>query len=250
MEIDYIDDGIASLRWASDEDPYITAEYVPPLRQAVERLAADESVRAVVVEGGARHFNAGASSGALLTVQADGTVDNFAPDLPRIVLSLPVPTVAAMAGHATGAGFILGLWCDIVVLAEESLYGANFMALGFTPGVGATTVLEEIVGGPLARELLFTGRLVKGREFKTTGGALAHAVVPRAEVRDRAIAIAREVADVPREALVLLKKTLAQRRREKLESALKEEHRMHTVIFSEGETRVQIAQRYPTTITL
>jgi polyketide biosynthesis enoyl-CoA hydratase PksI len=157
-----------------------------------------------------------------------------------------VPTVAAMAGHAIGGGFMLGLWCESAVLAEESLYGVNFMALGFTPGMGATSLLEEAVGAPLARELLFTGRIIKGRELKAAGGPLAYAVVPRAEVRARALSIAREMAAVPRGALLLLKLRLAARRSVLLEAATKEEHMLQEVLFAREETRLQIAERYGT----
>ena len=118
------------------------------------------------------------------------------------------------------------------------------MALGFTPGMGATAVLEEAVGAPLARELLYTGRLVKGRELKASGGPLAYAVVPRAEVRERAIATAREIAGIPREALVLLKQTLSARRRATLERAVDGEQSMHADIFAREATRLRIAERY------
>src|SRR5262249_32901695 len=141
-----------------------------------------------------------------------------------------------------GGGFVLGLWCDVAVLAEESLYGANFMSLGFTPGMGATVVLEEALGAPLARELMFSGRMIKGRGL--LGSTLGHAVVPRAFVRDRALAIAREIAEVPRGASELLKATLARRRRERLERAVAEERVMHEVLFSRAETRALIAERH------
>jgi enoyl-CoA hydratase/carnithine racemase len=155
-----------------------------------------------------------------------------------------------MAGHAIGGGLVLGLWCDVAVLAEESLYGANFMALGFTPGMGATAVMEEALGAPLSRELLLTGRLMKGREIRAAGAPVASHVVPRDAVLDRARSLARELADVPRAALVLLKQSLATQRRERLERALREEHGNHMQLFTREETRGEIAQRYPSTGTL
>jgi enoyl-CoA hydratase/carnithine racemase len=244
VEVKHITDNVASLRVATDESPYLGGWFVPGLRDAVGRLQADETIRAVVVEGGEHYFSAGASRTALLTTEPKDTFPTYVAELPRLLLSLPTPTVAAMAGHAIGGGLVLGLWCDVAVLAEESMYGANFMALGFTPGMGSTAILAEALGELLARELLFTGRLMTGRELKMAGSPLAHAIVPRTEVRRRAIAIAQEMAEVPREALTLLKQALAARRRAVLEQALKEEQAMHAVLFAREETRQQIAARY------
>lgn len=251
LALDRIEDGIASLRISTDENPYVETWFVSSLAAAIESLRADETVQAVIVEGGSSYFSAGASRAVLVTPERHSldpqpTVPcEYFEEITRILLSLPMPTVAAMAGHAIGGGFLLGLWCDMVVLAEESMYGANFMALGFTPGMGATAVLEEAIGAPLARELLFTGRLMKGRELKAIGGPLAYAVVPRAEVRSHAISIAREAAKVPREALVLLKQTLVARRREGLERALNDEAKMQRELFSCEETRLRIKRLYP-----
>ena len=251
--IETISDGIASIQITTDDNPYEDVGFISALNNAVETLKADQTIRSVVVEGDRRYFSAGGSRAVLVgkstkPSQPQTTIDNpteYFSEIPRILLSIPVPTIAAMAGHAIGGGLATGLWCDLVVLAEESLYGANFMALGFTPGMGTTTVLEEALGGSLARELLFTGRLLKGREIKASGGTLAHAVVPYREVRQRAIMIASEIAEVPREALVLLKETLSAKRRMLLESAIKAEVDMQNDLFSRSETRLRIAQRYP-----
>ena len=242
--VETISDGVASIRIATDDDPYQSTWFVPALNNAVEIVKADQSIRCVILEGGRRYFCAGASRATLMQDDLANPCEYFSQAL-ETLLSIPVPTIAAMAGHALGGGFATGLWCDVVILAEESLYGVNFMALGFTPGMGATTILEETLGGPLAHELLFTGRLLKGREIKQSGGGLAHAVVPYEEVRQRTIAIASEIADIPREALVLLKETLAAKRRTLLEPAVKAEVAMQNKLFSHGETRLQIAQRYP-----
>ncbi|MEM9483493.1 MAG: polyketide synthase [Cyanobacteria bacterium P01_F01_bin.116] len=253
LVIKTVGDGIASIQIATDDNPHEDVWFVSALNNAVEILKADQTVRCVIFEGDSRYFSAGGSRSALVgasseSSQSETALSNpteFFSEVPRLLLSIPVPTVASMAGHAIGGGLATGLWCDLVVLAEESLYGANFMALGFTPGMGTTTVLEDALGGPLARELLFTGRLLKGREIKASGGPLAHAVVPYKEVRHRVMEIASEIAEVPREALVLLKETLSAKRRMLLESAIKVEVAMQNDLFSRSETRLRIAQRYP-----
>lgn len=242
--LESIGPGIVSLQVATDEDPYLGAWLVPVLTNAVEEIKADQAIHAVVLVGGTRYFSAGASRNALLEDGTQTTVPSYTTALPLILLSIPVPTIAAMSGHAVGGGLALGLWCDMVVLAEESLYGLNFMALGFTPGMGSTTLVEETIGGPLAREMLFSGRLMKGRELKAIGGSIAHAVLPRAQVYSHAVAIAEELVQVPRQALALLKGTLSAKRSAMLERAIKVEQAMHAILFADEETRLRIAESY------
>lgn len=226
--------------------------FVPQLADWVETIKRDATLHVVVVEGGSRYFSAGASRGYLIQTQEDtGHPGKSFPaehilELPPLLLSIPVPTVAAMAGHGIGGGFILGLWCDIPVLAEQSLYGMNFMALGFTPGPGAIVALEETVGVPLARELILTGRLVKGHELKANGGPLAHAIVPKDQVRTRALEIATDLESVPRASLLLLKGVLSTRRREDFQQVLPHEIAMQRTLFSSTEIRRVIAERYVT----
>ena len=233
--------GLVSLRVATDEGPYIEAGFRDGLAAAVASLKDDAEARVVLLEGGDRYFCAGASRESLLRPDAGREVPRYAADLPRIVLDIPVPTIAVMSGHAIGGGLALGLLSDLPLLAEESLYGMNFMALGFTPGMGSTVLLEDAVGPRMARELLFTGRLVKGRELKAAG---LTAVGAKADLRRRALDLAHEVADAPREALVELKSMLAGRRRERIERAVEEERRSHEALFARGDTARFIAERY------
>jgi enoyl-CoA hydratase/carnithine racemase len=236
-------DGILSLRVASDAAPYIEADFRDGFAAAVAALKQDKTARVVLLEGGERYFCAGASRDSLLRKDAAVEVPRYAAELPLLVLDVPVPTIAVMAGHAIGGGFALGLLCDLPLLAAESLYGMNFMALGFTPGMGSTLLLEEAFGARLARELLFTGRLMKGREISEATGFPA--VAPRADLRRRALDLAAEVAGAPREALVELKTMLAERRRAPLQRALESERRSHETIFARGDTARRIAERYP-----
>jgi len=236
-----VEQSVARLQIASDDHPYLAAGSRSTFGEAVERLRSDPTVRVVLLVGGERCFCAGASRQSLLRPSAAADVPEYVAALPRLLLSIPVPTVAAMAGHAVGGGLLLGLWCDVAVLAEESLYGANFVALGFTPGMGATAALAEWVGAPLARELLYTGRLMKGRALKPV---LPHAVVPREQVIPRALDLAHEMADAPRETLVALKEMLTAVRRDALERALASEGPAQAALLGQEETRRRVGERY------
>jgi enoyl-CoA hydratase/carnithine racemase len=224
-----VDDGVVSLRVATDDEYHMDPLWSQRLVGSLEGIARESSVRVVVLEGGSHVFCAGASRAALLTRRE--SPGEYAAQVARALLVTPVPLVAAIAGHAIGGGLVAGLWCDAVVLAEESLYGANFMALGLTPGMGATAAVPEAFGPSLGRQLLFTGQLMTGREIRDARCPLSHTVHKRAEVRDRALATAREMAEAPRAAVVLLKQAIAARRREALERALEAEHQSHAGLF-------------------
>jgi enoyl-CoA hydratase/carnithine racemase len=243
------DDGVVSLQIASDAQPYVDPSWVAAFGAALAQLANDDAVRAVVLEGGNRYFLAGASRAALLESNRGNDATGYAAVASRALLALRIPVVAAAAGHAIGGGLLVALWSDIDVLADESLYGANFMALGFTPGMGATHAVPEAFGEPLGRELLFTGRLLTGREIRDACCPLSHAVRPRAQVLDHALSRARAIAEAPRHALMLLKQNLVARRCEALERALRAEALAHGTLFTQAETFEEIARRYPSTST-
>jgi enoyl-CoA hydratase/carnithine racemase len=241
-------DGVASLRIASDAEPYIEVSWVAAFAAALTELVSDEAVRVVVLEGGDGYFLAGASRAALLASNRSRDIMEHAAVATRALLASPVPVVAAAAGHAIGGGLLIALWCDFAILAEESLYGANFMALGFTPGMGATHAVPEAFGKPLGRELLLTGRLLTGREIRDACCPLSHAVRPRAHVLDHALTRARAIAEAPRHALVLLRQNLAVRRSDALERALSAEAHAHATLFAKADTFDEITDRYPSAL--
>jgi len=242
--LDVVEPHVFSLRLASEADPHLGASTLLALRTAASEATENEEVRVILIEGGARHFCAGASRASLLAAGASSAIPNYALEVPRLLLSIPVPTIAVMQGHAIGGGLALGLWCDVAVLARESLYGANFMALGFTPGMGSTVVLEEVFGAMVARDLLFSGRLATGEELGRGGFGGPAILCPRQECRERALGMAREWAAQQRGPLMLLKRTLAGRRRERFERAAAEEALMHEMLFRDPATAEHIAREH------
>lgn len=198
---------------------------VHALTAAFTDATAHADTRVVVLTADGDTFSAGAPA-ALLAQLAAGQRQPSDIRLPRVLLECPVPVVAAMAGHAVGGGFALGLAADLVCLARESRYGFTFMNMGFTPGMGTTTLCEHVLAPALAHELLYSGELRRGDAF--TGTGINH-VVPRAQVRDRALDLARRIAEKPRPALELLKRTLTLPRRRAFDQALTLESLMHQI---------------------
>jgi len=173
-------------------------------RERLGVLALDESVRAVVLTGEGRAFSAGgdldmlqsqADRGAAAPGVAWRSIRDEMSTFYRLFLTvrdLPCPTIAAINGHAVGAGFCVALGCDFRYVAEGAKLGLNFTRIGVHPGMGATWTLPRLVGPALAAELLYTSRMIDGEEAGRIG--LANRVLPRDEVLSAARATAEEIA--------------------------------------------------------
>lgn len=235
------DRGIAILRM---QDPArknaFGRDFVAGLRVALTRLA-DESVKVCIIAGEDDVFSSGGDRD-VLTDLAAGRLAPYDLDLTGALLDVPVPTIAAMAGHAVGGGLVFGIACDMVLLARESRYGCNFMDLGFTPGMGTTSLLKAAVGEYLAAEMMFGAPYLLGAHLE--GRGQINDVLPKVEVFDRAMALADRIADKPREALTLLKRTLSLPRRRAFEEARTIESMMHDVCFARPETRDRIRENF------
>jgi enoyl-CoA hydratase/carnithine racemase len=131
-------------------------------------------------------------------------LDTYRPFL--AVGALSVPTIAAMNGHAIGGGFGLALMCDIRVANESAKYGANFVRLGIHSGMAVSYVLPRLIGPARASELLFTGRLISGKEAAEFG--IANYAGPEEEVLPRAMALAREIAGCAPAAVRMMKQSV------------------------------------------
>ncbi|MCS0602784.1 SDR family NAD(P)-dependent oxidoreductase, partial [Streptomyces sp. LP11] len=234
-ELVVLDGGIGLIRMNS---PMFTERLLSDLREAFDTVAARTDVKAVVITGADGVFSMGGTAEALETL-ADG--DGRFTDQAFVyegLLRCDRPVVAAIDGHASGGGLAFGLYADVVLLAEESVYSANFVAYGFTPGMGATYVLERRFGSALADEMMLTGRSLTGAELHRHGAMVT--VLPRREVLPAALDRARALAARPEGAVRRLKQELAGRVLARLDEVVGQEVRMHEeVLGAEARDRVR-----------
>lgn len=191
-------DGVAVLTLDNpDQRNAMSDEMTESWARAVDHLAADRSVRAVVVTGEGSAFSSGGQLDWLAS-EPDASVDALRSRmLPfyRTWLSirrLEVPTIAAINGPAIGAGLCLALACDLRFAARGAKMGVPFLKLGLHPGMAGTFLLPEAVGPAVARDLFLTGRIVEGDEAQRLG--LVSRVLDAEGFRDEAVAAAVEVA--------------------------------------------------------
>jgi enoyl-CoA hydratase len=165
--------------------------------RAVDSLAADRDLRVVVVTGEGTAFTSGGNTGWIAS-EPDATVDHLRTRMMAFyrgwlsIRRLEVPTIAAVNGHAIGAGLCLALACDIRYAAAGAKLGAPFVKLGMNPGMAATYLLPNAVGEANARELLLTGRTVDAAEARELG--LVTRVFPDESFREEVLEIATGIA--------------------------------------------------------
>ena len=157
------------------------------LSSALSELAADESVRAIVVTGAGRAFSSGAD---LKDVGGGFTTSDGRPDVYRTlteryhpimkaIREMPKPVVAAVNGPAAGIGLSLALACDLVVAAESAFFQLAFVNIGLVPDGGSSLLVPSRVGFARAAELAMLGERLGARQALDWG--LINRVWPDAE---------------------------------------------------------------------
>ena len=134
------------------------------------------------------------------------------------VLRCPVPVIAAVEGFALAGGCELAILSDFIVASETAVFGVPETTLGIFPGIGGTQLLPRILGAPLAKELIFTGRRMKADEARASG--LINHLVPIGHAKAKATEIAGTIAKNGPIAVRQAKKAIAYGSETDLETAL------------------------------
>ena len=146
------DQAVATVRLDRPPMNALNGQVQDEIAAAAARLAADESVRAVVIYGGEKIVAAGAD----ITEMAQASYGRMVADTGRLqaafnaVAELPKPVVAAITGYALGGGLELALCADFRVAGESARVGQPEILLGIIPGGGGTQRLPRLIGPALA----------------------------------------------------------------------------------------------------
>jgi polyketide biosynthesis enoyl-CoA hydratase PksI len=211
--------------------------FVEGLRNVFAEVALDTSLRVIVVHGYDNYFCCGGTKEELLTI-TDGKLQFTDANFFDLLLQCEIPVIAAMQGHALGGGLAFGAFADLLVMAQEAIYSANFMRYGFTPGMGATYIIPRKFGEVLGTEMLYGALSYHGGELRQRGAGAQ--IVTRDKVVSSALTLAHELADKPRVALLELKRHLAAPIRQALPEIVERELAMHKVTFAQAEVRQRI----------
>ena len=230
---------------------YFDIPLIRELAAAFEGFDADPTIRSILLCAEGKNFCAGAdfSAPARDTV-GDAQGGSLYQQAVRLFRA-ETPVVAAVQGAAVGGGLGLSLVADFRVASPESRFTANFNRLGFHPGFGMSITLPRVVGEQKAALLFYTGRRIGGEEAHAIG--LADVLVPLAEVRSAALALATEIAQSAPIAVTSTRRTLRRGLADEIAAITDHElseQQVHfeTADFAEGvkamaERRVPVFQR-------
>src|SRR5213082_183169 len=202
-------------------------ELTTALNDALGRIAADESVRVVVLTGAGRAFCAGGDLALIGKGRETGQTQSLEPLLRagmQAVLKMrimPQPVIAAVNGAAAGAGMNIALAADIRIAAEEATFGQNFAKVGLFPDYGGTYFLPQLVGPAKAAELFYTGDMIDAKTAHRLG--LVNQVVPAAQLEAEVKTLAQKITQGPSLAIRAVKKALFASQENKLAQALDNE---------------------------
>lgn len=203
-------------------------DFVTGLISAFNHIANTNDYKVVVLTGYDNYFACGGTKKNLLAIQKGNAkfTDEQSYSMP---LLCDIPVIAAMQGHAIGAGWTMGLFCDFTIYSEESIYQSPYMRYGFTPGAGATLIFPERLGHDACRNIFMTAREFQGHEFNTH--AIGMLVLPRHQVLTCAIEIANQLALSDRKNLIQDKQRCVASLRQQLQSTFNKELLLHDKTF-------------------
>ncbi|MGB8954337.1 MAG: enoyl-CoA hydratase-related protein [Tumebacillaceae bacterium] len=222
--------------------------------KALEECRDREDIRVVVVTGAGKAFCTGGdvksmSGGRGFLDRGDSELDTYSTGLARknslwkLIQRVPLtlqqvdkPVIAAVNGHAFGAGLDMALMCDMRVAGDRARFAEGYVKLGLVPGDGGAYFLPRLVGMAKALELLLTGEMINAAEAERIG--LVNRVVPHDQVLDEAYKMAALIAAQPPVAVQLIKRAAYQSAALDLRSSL-DLVSSHMAIVTETEDHLE-----------
>lgn len=204
----------------------LNAQAFGDLGEATERAATDSGIRVVLVRGAGRSFSAGID--VTLLGQLAGTRGGRFKTFLRIaqrpyrnLTQMEKPAVAAVQGHALGAGCQLALACDMRILTDDAKLALPEIRFGLIPDLGGPHALTRLVGPARAKELVWTGRTLEAQEAERLG--LANRLVPEDRLEKEAEEFARGLVHSPPIPVGLAKSVINHATEATLETSLEQQ---------------------------
>src|SRR5215813_8187196 len=195
------DQGLATLTLnAPDKLNAVSRKMIAEIKDCWEKLAADGSVRAVLLTGAGRGFCAGADLSDpdrdnSAAADSGAALEKFFNPVIRLMRALPKPIIAAVNGPAAGVGMSFALASDIAIAAKSATFLQAFARIGLLPDGGSTWFLPRLVGEQRARALTMLAPQITAEQAREWG--LIWDVVDDGALMRTATDVARRLADGP-----------------------------------------------------
>ena len=206
------------------------------LRDALAAMDADETIAVVVVMGSDRCFASGADLRTLSEWDhRDAATSTALRAAWEQLARSSKPVIAAVAGHALGAGCELAMMCDFIIAADNARFGQPEIRVGTIPGSGGTQRLARLVGKGKAMEMVLTGRAIDAHEAERCG--LVARVVPLERWREEALQVAADIAAQSRPVVRLAREAVHHALESGLSAGLAHERRLFESTFALEDRR-------------
>ncbi|GAP62753.1 enoyl-CoA hydratase [Ardenticatena maritima] len=204
------------------------------LAQALNEFAQDDEIVVVVLTGDERAFAAGADIGEFQGKNPVDMLKSYRFKEWEAVRTFPKPLIAAVSGWCLGGGNELAMMCDMIVASESAVFGQPEINLGIMPGAGGTQRLPRAVGKAIAMEVILADRRLTAQEALQWG--LVNHVVPTELYLEKALELARQIAQKPPLALQLAKEAILKSYEMSLAEGLEyERHNFYLLFASEDK---------------
>jgi len=220
-----------------DKKNAITTEMYVQLAEALAAADADREVRAVLLHGSRDCFTAGNDLSDFLKRPPGAKSPSWR--FFEVLPSLQKPIVAAVGGPAIGIGTTLLLHCDLVYATPETRFQLPFVGLGIVPEFGSTYLLPLIAGYQRAAELMLLGQPFTAESAREVG--IVTAVVPQAELFERAGKAAAALAELPPESIRLTKRLMKSAHAEAVKRQIDEEGRIFVERLASPEAKAAMS---------
>lgn len=209
------------------------------MAEQLDRLENDAAVRVVLLRSEGEHFAAGADLKEMLDIRAEQACAMDFAGCCAPLGAFPKPVVVLVQGFALGGGCELVEMCDVVLAAENAVFGHPEVRVGTMPGAGGTQRLPRLVGMAKALDLLLTGRRMGAREAESSG--LVSRVVPTDHLLEEGRRVAADMASLSGEVLMLIKQQARSSASLPLEEGLRQERAAfhHTLSLPDREEGVR-----------
>jgi enoyl-CoA hydratase len=191
-----VKEGIATITFNRPEIlNALNEEGLKEFSNALDEIHKNEDIRVLILTGaGEKSFIAGADIKQFLTFNTL-KAKSFS-EMGRVLMNklqeLPIPVIAAVNGFALGGGCEVALACDFIYASENAMFGLPEITLGIIPGFGGTQRLPRLVGESMAKELIFTGKMIPAEQAKNIG--LANKVCSQEQLMDEVVKTAKTIA--------------------------------------------------------
>lgn len=213
----------------------LNTEMLNELETVIDQASQSKTVRVVVLTGEGKSFVAGADISEMKALDASGgrTFSQLGNRIFRKIECLDQPVICAVNGFALGGGCELAMACDIRIASEKAKFGQPEVGLGITPGFGGTQRLPRIIGVARAKELIYTGRIVRADEAERIG--LVNEVVSHDVLLEKVYELASAISKNSTSAVAYSKTAINRGVEVDLETALKAEADLFGLCFAEDD---------------